>query len=302
MRILLQFPEGLKQRALSHAKRLEAEGNEVVISASPCFGACDLAIDEARRVGADRIVHFGHAEYARADFDVEYVEYEIDAPLDVLPLSLGALEGFSSICLLTTIQHVHQLGEVRKFYEGHGKQVVLNEPTGLTRRPGQVLGCDAGNAAALDGKVDAFVYFGGGDFHPFGALLKTTKPFLIVDPFMRRVVQIGHVRDEQLRRRKGRIVAALDARSFGILVSTKSGQYRMELARSLKRGIEDAGMAAAVLVSNTFDFDSLGNMAEFDAFVNTACPRLASDDSGRTRKPLLSADELSEVLELKKDR
>ena len=47
MRILLQFPEGLKQEALSHAKKLEKEGNEVFISASPTFGACDLALDEA---------------------------------------------------------------------------------------------------------------------------------------------------------------------------------------------------------------------------------------------------------------
>ena len=39
MRILLQFPEGLKQKALGHAKALELEGNEVFISASPTYGA-----------------------------------------------------------------------------------------------------------------------------------------------------------------------------------------------------------------------------------------------------------------------
>lgn len=301
MRILLQFPEGLKQRALAYAKGLEAEGNEVVISASPCFGACDIAVDEARRVGADRIVHFGHAEYGKADFDVEYVEYEIDAPLDVLPASLGPLKGFGTICLLTTIQHVRQLGEIGKFYESSGKRVVLNEPTGLTKRPGQTLGCDAGNVSDLDGKVDAFVYFGGGTFHPMAALLRTTKPFLLVDPFMRKVERLDGLREEHRRMSKGRIVSSLGAKSFGILVSTKSGQYRMELARSLKRRIEEVGSDAAILVSNTFDFVSLGNMSEFDAFVNTACPRLAADDSERMRKPLLSADELAAVLELRKE-
>ncbi len=302
MRILLQFPEGLKQKALAHAKRLEAEGNEVVISASPCFGACDLAIDEARRVGAERIVHFGHAEFGKSDFETEYVEFPMDAPLDVLPLSIGPLEGLTKLCLFTTIQHVHQLREIKKFYETNGKEVIFNEPTGLTKRPGQLLGCDAGNVASLDGAVDAFVYFGGGTFHPVGALLRTTKPFLMVDPFRREVEFIDGMRGVYARRSKGRIVASLGARSFGILVSTKSGQYRMDLARSLKGRIEGAGMSAAILVSNTFDFESLGNLLEFDAFVNTACPRLASDDTGRMKKPLLSADELSAVLKLKKGK
>jgi 2-(3-amino-3-carboxypropyl)histidine synthase len=75
MRILLQFPEGLKQQALSHAKRLESEGNEVFVSASPTFGACDLALDEARAINADKLVHFGHCEFQKVDFNVEYVAY-----------------------------------------------------------------------------------------------------------------------------------------------------------------------------------------------------------------------------------
>ena len=55
-------------------------------------------------------------------------------------------------------------------------------------------------------------------------------------------------------------------------------------------------------MANTFDFESLDNMMEFDAFVNTACPRIAVDDPKRIRKPLLSANELMEVLKLKAER
>jgi 2-(3-amino-3-carboxypropyl)histidine synthase len=73
----------------------------------------------------------------------------------------------------------------------------------------------------------------------------------------------------------------------------------MELAKALKDKIKGAGLNAAVVVANTFDFDALNNMLEFDAFVNTACPRLAIDDPERLRKPLLSANELIEVLRMK---
>lgn len=296
MRILLQFPEGLKQEALGHAKKLEAEGNEVIISASPTFGACDLAIDEAKKVGAEKLVHFGHAEFHHVDFNVEYVPYYIDASLEMLPESLARLKDCNRICLMTTIQHVHQLDSIKRFYEEHGKEIVFNKPNGFAKVSGQVLGCDVGNMITLDKSVDAFVYFGGGIFHPLGALLQTTKPFFTVDPFQHRVECIDSMRETYRKRSRGKVLSALKTKNFGILVSTKNGQYNMNLARILKKKVENQGLSAAILVSNTFDFDSISNMLEFDAFVNTACPRIAIDDTERLRKPLLSANELVEVL------
>jgi 2-(3-amino-3-carboxypropyl)histidine synthase len=299
MRILLQFPEGLKQQALGHAKRLEKEGHEVFVSASPTFGACDLALDEARIIKADKLVHFGHCELQKVDFDVEYVEYHIEAPLAMLEVSLEHLKGFNTLCLMTTIQHVHQLKEIKNFYEKNGKKIVISTPNGLAKNPGQLLGCDVGNVAALDKSVDAFVYFGGGIFHPLGALLQTSKPFFCVDPFQGKVERMDSLREAYKKRSKGRVLASLGAKNFGILMSTKNGQHSFVLANALKKRIEAAGLTAVVLVSNTFDFESINNMMEFDAFVNTACPRISIDDGERLRKPLLSASELATVLELR---
>lgn len=299
MRVLLQFPEGLKQKALEYAKALEREGNEVFISASPTFGACDLALDEAKAIGAEKLVHFGHSEFHHVDFNVEYTEYNVDAPLDLLEGSLEYLKNFKAIGIVTTIQHVHQLGEISSFYEKNGKSVIIGRPYGFAKKPGQILGCDIGSAATIDKRVDAFVYFGGGLFHPLGALLATTKPFLVVEPFAKRVEFIDSMRQAYAGRSRGRILAALDAKSFGIMVSTKNGQQNMALGALLKKRLESRGLNAQILVANTFDFDSLNNMLEFDAFVNTACPRIAIDDTGRVRKPLLSANELMESLKMR---
>jgi diphthamide biosynthesis enzyme Dph1/Dph2-like protein len=59
---------------------------------------------------------------------------------------------------------------------------------------------------------------------------------------------------------------------------------------------------AAILTANAFDFESLNNMLEFDAFVNTACPRVGIDDIGRTRVPLLTSDELMDVIKMRKEQ
>jgi 2-(3-amino-3-carboxypropyl)histidine synthase len=301
MRILLQFPEGLKQRAMEHAKLLENEGNEVFISASPTYGACDLALDEARNIKADKLVHFGHGEFHHVDFNVEYVEYHMDAPLDLLEGSLARLREFGCIGIVTTIQHVHQLDKIRAFYERNGKRVVIGKPYGFAKKMGQILGCDVGSAASIDRDVDAFVYFGGGLFHPLGALLATTKPFLVVEPYSNTIEFIDGMRETYTRKSKGKVLAALEARNFAVMVSTKNGQHNMNLAKLIKKKVEDRGLNAQILVANTFDFDSLNNMLEFDAFVNTACPRIAIDDTDRLRKPLISANELMEVLRMKEE-
>ncbi|OJT94084.1 S-adenosyl-L-methionine:L-histidine 3-amino-3-carboxypropyltransferase [Candidatus Micrarchaeum sp.] len=301
MRILIQFPEGLKQKALEYAESLEKEGNEVFISASPNFGACDLALDEARNLKVDKLIHYGHAEFNKVDFNVEYVPYEIDAPLDLLPKSLEYLKDFNRISVVTTVQHLHQLDSIKEFYEKNGKEVFIGRPYGFAKHPGQILGCDIGSAASVDSKVDAHVYFGGGIFHPLGALLNTKKPFLVIEPFDNKVEFIDSLRDTYQRRSKGKVLASLDAKSIAILVSTKNGQHNLKLAEILKKKIESEGIKSAILVSNTFDFDSINNMMEFDAFVNTACPRIAIDDTDRLRKPLLSANELMQVLSMKKE-
>ena len=299
MRILLQFPEGLKQKALEYSKGLEREGNEVFISASPTFGACDLAIDEAKNIKADKLVHFGHGEFHKVDFNVEYVPYEMTVKLDVLKDTLPLLERYRKIGLVTTIQHVHQLGDVKEFYEKAGKQVVIGKPYGFAKERGQILGCDIGSAASIDREVDAFVYFGGGIFHPLGAVIATTKPFVVAEPFTGKVELMDRYRETTRRQSKGKVLGSLEAKRFAIMVSTKNGQHNMALGKILKERIERAGLSAGILVANSFDFESLDNMLEFDAFVNTACPRIAVDDPKRIRKPLLSANELMEVLRMK---
>ncbi|MGI0141485.1 MAG: diphthamide biosynthesis enzyme Dph2 [Candidatus Micrarchaeales archaeon] len=299
MKLLLQFPEGLKQFALQHAKKLEAEGHEVFISATPNFGACDLAIEEARAIGAEKLIHFGHAEFSRVDFPVEYIFYTVDASFEMLPDTLKGLEKFKTIGLVTTIQHIHQLEDVKKFFEENGKTVIVGKPYGFAKHNGQVLGCDIGSAASIDKKVECFVYFGGGLFHPLGAVYSTTKPFLAIDPFIKKYMWLDSYREEHKKRERGKIMRSIDAKRFGILVSTKNGQTNMNLAKVLKKRIEMSGCEAAILVANTFDFDYLNNLMEFDAFVNTACPRLTTDDNERLRKPLLSANNVIELLTLR---
>ncbi len=68
-RVLLQLPEGLKPEAPKLAKIIEKCGAVAIISADPCYGACDIAVGEAEGLGVDLIVHFGHAKMVKHEAD-----------------------------------------------------------------------------------------------------------------------------------------------------------------------------------------------------------------------------------------
>jgi 2-(3-amino-3-carboxypropyl)histidine synthase len=293
MRILLQFPEGLKQKALELAGKYESEGHEVFLSASACYGACDIAIDEARWLKADKIIHFGHNRFVKTDLGVpvEYVEYGIDIDVSGLSAVLPYLKQYKNIALATTVQHIHQLKEMKSFFEKNGKKVFTAKGERADSE-GQVLGCDAGAVKKVEDRVDAVVFVGNGMFHPLA--IEVSKPVFVYDASAKKVRDVTADVERLGKRRKGAIAKALTCRRFGILLSTKAGQFNLPVAQWARNELLKRGFEAAILVANELEPLSVNNFVVFDAYVTTACPRMA-DDSEEWGKPVLTVAMLKEL-------
>jgi 2-(3-amino-3-carboxypropyl)histidine synthase len=82
---------------------------------------------------------------------------------------------------------------------------------------------------------------------------------------------------------------------FGIIVSKKIGQVRMEMAADLKRLAEKHGRAAEIFLMDLVSPDFLEGY-RVDAWVNTACPRIAIEDYLQYKKPILTPPEFEIVL------
>ncbi len=296
MKILLQFPEGLKQKGFELAKKYESEGHEVFLSASPCYGACDIALDEARWLKVDKIVHFGHNKFVKNDLPipVEYVEYYIDIDVKKLASVLPHIKEFTKIGLSTTVQHSHQFEEMKKFFENNGK-IVLAESGYWATKPGQVLGCDAIGMQKVEGKVDAIVFIGNGMFHPLAIDVK--KPVIMYNVYDGSVKRVNEEIALLKKKRKAAILKALNCKKFGIMVSTKVGQFNLAQANWAKKELQKRDLECAILAANELEPITLNNFMTFDCFVNTACPRMV-DDQDEFGKPLLNIDMLRELLEI----
>jgi len=210
----------------------------------------------------------------------------VDAAEPLLPRRVG---------LLTTTQFRAWLPNIKEHLEGKGHEVRIGEPDKRVAYAGQLLGCDYHAAEVLAQDVDGYLYVGTGDFHPLGVAFLTDKPIVIADPERGTARDLGDLKDRILRQRYAAIARAQDAQVFGIIVSKKIGQARMELARDLKALAEKHGKQAQIFVMDLVSPDHLEGY-RVDAWVNTACPRIAIEDVLQYKAPMLTPQELEIAL------
>jgi len=277
-RVALQFPEGLKRKAEAYGSALRDAGFEVIVSGDPCYGACDLALDTLTE--ADVLVHVGHAPVDDRP-DVIFLPYRMDFDIGVLEHALQFIRG-KTIGLVTTVQHAHLVPAMEEYLQSRGYEIRVAEGKGRTPLRGQVLGCCF--TAAKESGADEILFVGTGVFHPIGIALATRARVIALDPLTGTAQEVSG--ETLLRRRFAAIEKARGAATVGIIVSTKSGQNRMDLARRLAALADNAVIVTIREVSP----DELLNLG-FGCYVNTACPRLAYDDQVRFPVPVLSPQE-----------
>ena len=295
-RVLLQLSEGLKPEALRLAMVVEKAGALPIISADPCYGACDLAIDEAEQLAVDMIIHFGHARMLRHEkIPTIYIEARATITVDeAVKKSIPLLKKWSKIGLATTVQHIQTLDQVRESLVRAGKTVVIGD-AGRINYAGQVTGCNYANVKSIAEEVDAFLFVGGGRFHALGIALATSKPTIVADPYDGRAFLISDDAQKIIKQRWASIKQAANARVFGVLVGLKPGQLSLDTALVVKAAVEKSGKKAYLLAVKEVTPEALLEFPTIDAYVNTACPRISLEASSKFSKPVLTVNEFKVV-------
>ncbi len=295
-RVLLQMPEGLKPEAPKLAKIVEKSGAVAIISADPCYGACDIAVSEAEGFGVDLIVHFGHSKMVKDEaVPTIYVEARATVTVDeAVEKSLPLLKDYTTVGLATSVQHLQALNQAREILTRAGKTVIVGD-TGQIAYPGQVSGCNYSNAKSIADEVEAFLFVGGGMFHALGIALNTSKPTIIADPYDNRAYPINAEAQTILKQRFASIQEAKNAKKFGIFVGLKPGQKHLENALHVKAVAEKNGKAAYLLAAREITPETLLEFPSIDAYVNTACPRVSLEVTGKFQKPVLTVNEFMVV-------
>jgi 2-(3-amino-3-carboxypropyl)histidine synthase len=299
--IAVQVPEGLKRSIFPLVEYIKKEtGATVLVTADPCFGACDVVNYELKNLDVDCVVHIGHTAIADVEnFWIPTIFINAQSTLDVSKVVEKAIPSLigKKIGLITTAQHLHTLETVEKILHQHGLEPLITEGDERIDSKGQILGCNFSAGSNLAEQVDSFLFIGSGTFHPVGLLMSTKKPVIAADPYTNMVKkqEIEDMKNNMLRQRYGAILACRNARRFGILIGLKRGQQRLKHAYEIQQMLNAAGKLSLLITQDQFSPISLQGF-DLDCYVSTACPRIAIDDYLQYKKPIITPLELEIAL------
>ncbi len=288
----IQLPDGLKRYLPQIRRKIEEETDAIpVFSTEPCYGACDVS-ESLSDLGCDLIFHLGHSKMVD----------DLRVPVIYIPcfsrLSAKDLVGRHAhkipekrVGLIASVQHVNEIPAVSQILSQRGFEVHVGVAGQRTQYDGQVLGCNFEAARRVADEVDAFLYIGGGNFHPLGVALATGKAVYVIDPYAGEMRDVGSLAKKTLHKRFAQIEHARETESFGLLVSAKPGQRRMKEAINYQKMLRRLGKDSAILTYDRLDPRRLVSY-QFDAYVNFGCPRIPIEDSELFPKPILTPLEL----------
>ncbi len=291
--VLIQLADGLKQYAEGICNVVESKADcTCIVSADPCYGFCDVAEDEAKRLGVDVIVHIGHSRSPQR-FSIPVLFIEAYSKLDVGRAVIRAAEvakevGLKKVGLCVSVQHLKELPKAENILRERGLQVFVGEdPRGVLKR-GQVIGCDVTTALSIADCVDGFIVISGGIFHALGVALFTGKRVIVADPYRGDAKDISSEVKRILAIRWYAISKLKDARKVGIVIGLKSGQMHLAQALKLKEALENTGKEVMLLALREITPEALIPYGGIEVFVIAACPRIPIDDYSNFHKPVLN--------------
>jgi len=204
----------------------------------------------------------------------------------------------NSLALFSSVQFTN-LEEVKKQIKELNIKILITKAK-RTSAPGQILGCDAYHDSfnePIIENADTILYIGDGLFHPKALLLaqiknKKIKPVLIWDPTIKKFsILEKEIIKEQIKRKIRNLKLFINAKTIGILVTIKPGQQYFNAAKRLKEHLEKEDKKAYIFLDDTLDLRHLENYTFIDAWVNTACPRIGTDDITTIKQPLINLRE-----------
>jgi 2-(3-amino-3-carboxypropyl)histidine synthase len=298
----LNGPEALIPKIQDVADHItETFSIEAYVIGDTCWGSCDLNTHAADMLGADILFNIGHT-IAMDTFGQKVVMIGAFDDISFETVARKCANYFAgkykTVSLITSSQHIHQIDHVRMIFEDQGFKVIIGRGKGQLL-DAQVFGCEFYPLHNVQEIVDAYVFLGQSMFHSAGVALSTEKPTYMLDPYFDEFTKVNDFAQSMQKRALLSIYNALDAQKIGIIIGLKEGQFAHMRALELKRELEKLDRKVQMLALTEITDDRLQNFKGIDAFIQVACPRIATDN--HFKKPMLSVPQALTLIKLMKN-
>jgi 2-(3-amino-3-carboxypropyl)histidine synthase len=300
--VALNGPEGLIAKIQETAYSIEEAFHiPAYVIGDTCWGSCDLNTHAADMLGADILFNIGHTIAMKS---VGKKAVMIDAFDDInfdfiaRKCAIDLRVRYETISLLTDSQHLNQVPFVKEIFEEFGYDVIIGKGKGQLNHA-QVFGCEFYPAYHLLHKVDAYIFLGQSMFHSASIALSTEKPTYMLDPYFQEYLEVTKFAQGLQKKAVLAIYRALDAERIGIIIGLKEGQFSQVRALDLKKTLEGLGKKVQLIALTEITNERVQNFEKIDAFIQVACPRIATDN--HFKKPMLSVPQGLALIRLLKN-
>jgi 2-(3-amino-3-carboxypropyl)histidine synthase len=136
-------------------------------------------------------------------------------------------------------------------------------------------------------------------FHSASIALSTEKPTYMLDPYFQEYLEVTEFAQGLQKKAVLAIYRALDAERIGIIIGLKEGQFSQVRALDLKKALEGLGKKVQLIALTEITNERVQNFEKIDAFIQVACPRIATDN--HFKKPMLSVPQGLALIRLLKN-
>jgi 2-(3-amino-3-carboxypropyl)histidine synthase len=148
----------------------------------------------------------------------------------------------------------------------------------------QVLGC---SNPQFPQEVEGILIIGQGKFHSVSIAYESKLPTYILEG--EKINKINNEDIEKLERKeRGAYLGYLNAKTIGILISSKPGQERLSKALKFQKSLKNK--KSYLFVGNDLNISEFENFG-IDFWINTACPRMDLNNA-----PLINLDKLEKLI------
>ena len=300
--IALDGPDGILKKIQSCAHKLTEKYNiPVYVIGDTSWGSCDLNIHAAEMLGVDILFNIGHT-ISMEKFGDKVIMVDAFDDIDFSKIAKRCAidlrkNNFKKISLVTNSQYLQSVQEVKEIFEFHGYDVIIGRGKGHLN-DAQVFGCEFYPVHDTKDQVDAYLFLGQSIFHSASIAIVTQKPTFMLDPYFNEYSEVSDIAQKLEKKALLSIYKVQDAKTIGIIIGLKEGQFANIKALELKRLLEQEGKRILLIAMTEITDERLLSFQDIDAFIQVACPRIGTDN--HFHKPVLSVPQAISLIKLLK--
>ena len=300
--VALDGPDGILKKIQSCAHKLTEKYNiPVYVIGDTSWGSCDLNIHAAEMLGVDILFNIGHT-ISMEKFGDKVIMVDAFDDIDFSKIAKRCAidlrkNNFKKISLVTNSQYLQSVQEVKEIFEFHGYDVIIGRGKGHLN-DAQVFGCEFYPVHDTKDQVDAYLFLGQSIFHSASIAIVTQKPTFMLDPYFNEYSEVSNIAQKLEKKALLSIYKAQDAKTIGIIIGLKEGQFANIKALELKRLLEQERKKILLIAMTEITDERLLSFQDIDAFIQVACPRIGTDN--HFHKPVLSVPQAISLIKLLK--